>query len=86
MGARRVTDTGGGLSATVLARLFEPFVTTKSDGAGTGLGLSICLRLMRGFGGDIAARNTDSGAEFLLSFRAAPATTVAASVSGNGTE
>ncbi len=69
----RVADTGGGLSPAVLARLFEPFVTTKPAGVGTGLGLSICLRLMRGFGGDIAARNTEVGAEFLLTFRVATA-------------
>jgi C4-dicarboxylate-specific signal transduction histidine kinase len=68
----RITDSGGGLPASVLARLFEPFVTTKPAGQGTGLGLSICLRLMRGFGGDIAARNTDAGAEFSLTFRAMP--------------
>jgi signal transduction histidine kinase len=82
----RVADTGGGLPPAVLARLFEPFVTTKPAGVGTGLGLSICLRLMRGFGGDIAARNTDSGAEFFLTFRAAPDETVAASVSGDHAE
>jgi signal transduction histidine kinase len=69
----RVADTGGGLPPAVLARLFEPFVTTKPAGAGTGLGLSICLRLMRSFGGDITARNTDAGAVFLLTFRAAAA-------------
>jgi signal transduction histidine kinase len=67
----RVTDTGGGISSTVMPRLFDPFVTSKAPGSGSGLGLSICQRLMRGMTGDIGARNTEDGAEFTLSFRTA---------------
>jgi len=73
-----VLDTGPGIPDSVMQRLFEPFVTTKPSGAGTGLGLSVCLGTMRGFGGDIAARNTGGGAEFVLTFRAAPAAEEAA--------
>jgi len=36
----RVGDTGTGMSADVIAHVFEPFYTTKPDGTGTGLGLS----------------------------------------------
>ena len=36
----RVSDTGAGMSADVVAHAFEPFYTTKGDGAGTGLGLA----------------------------------------------
>ena len=36
----RVDDTGTGIAPEVLARLWEPFVTTKRGGKGTGLGLS----------------------------------------------
>jgi C4-dicarboxylate-specific signal transduction histidine kinase len=37
-----VADTGGGIAAEVVDRVFEPFVTTKGPDKGTGLGLSIC--------------------------------------------
>ena len=40
-----VTDTGSGMDAVTLARVTEPFFTTKPAGVGTGLGLSI----VRGF-------------------------------------
>ena len=37
----QVTDTGGGMTDTVLQHLFEPFFTTKPIGHGTGLGLAV---------------------------------------------
>ena len=56
-----VTDTGPGLADEVLARLFDPFVTTKRDGMG--VGLSICRYIIEQHGGWLkAANNPDSGA------------------------
>jgi PAS domain S-box-containing protein len=49
-----VTDSGPGMSAEVLQRLFTPFFTTKPVGVGTGLGLAICHRIVTGLHGDIA--------------------------------
>lgn len=44
--ALSITDNGSGIPSEVLARLFEPYFTTKPSGQGTGLGLSIVQRLV----------------------------------------
>jgi signal transduction histidine kinase len=66
-----VADTAGGIAPEVMARLFEPFVSTKRPESGTGLGLSICRGLMSGMGGSIAAENGPEGAIFTLCLPAA---------------
>jgi two-component system NtrC family sensor kinase len=62
----RVADTGTGIPADLLGRIFEPFMTTKEPGKGTGLGLAVSARLIDGMDGTIKADNTDSGAEFTI--------------------
>src|SRR5262249_20387236 len=64
-----VADTGIGLSAEQLARLFEPFVQADSsitrEFGGTGLGLSIVRRLAQIMGGDVAVESApDAGSIF----------------------
>jgi signal transduction histidine kinase len=72
-----VADTGPGIAPEVLARLFQPFVTTKRD-AHLGLGLAAAQAALRGFGAQIAARNAPSGgAEFEVSLAVAPAVAAA---------
>ena len=44
-------DSGAGISDAALARIFEPYRTTKAKG--NGLGLMICRRIARAHGGDI---------------------------------
>jgi two-component system sensor kinase FixL len=44
-----VADTGGGIPPEIEARLFQPFVTTKSDGMG--IGLSVCRTIVEAHGG-----------------------------------
>jgi PAS domain S-box-containing protein len=71
--AIEVADSGGGLDAAILPRLFEPFVTTKPMGEGLGLGLSVSHGLMRSMGGTIMARNGPDGAVFTVTLPCAAA-------------
>jgi len=50
-----VADTGAGIAADQLGRLFEPFYTTKSRG--TGLGLMTVRRIVRDHGGEIGVES-----------------------------
>jgi two-component system C4-dicarboxylate transport sensor histidine kinase DctB len=56
-----VSDSGPGIRADILARLFEPFVTSKPAGAGLGLGLVISAQLVRAVGGSLRAANLPGG-------------------------
>ncbi|HOU36859.1 MAG TPA: ATP-binding protein, partial [Candidatus Omnitrophota bacterium] len=44
-------DSGMGMSAEVMSRIFEPFYTTKEKG--TGLGLSVCYGIIKNHGGEL---------------------------------
>jgi PAS domain S-box-containing protein len=46
-----ISDTGTGMSPEILARVTEPFFTTKDQGKGTGLGLSMVYGFMKQSGG-----------------------------------
>ncbi|MEY2501967.1 MAG: hypothetical protein QOI07_2301 [Verrucomicrobiota bacterium] len=55
-----VTDTGAGIAAEKLARLFTPFDrlgVEQSGVEGTGLGLALCQRLMHAMGGEIGVES-----------------------------
>lgn len=54
----RVEDSGCGIPPDALERVFEPFYTTKPDGAGTGLGLSVVRGIARTHGGHVAIEST----------------------------
>jgi two-component system NtrC family sensor kinase len=56
-----VEDTGPGIPADSLERIFNPFYTTKAVGHGTGLGLSISLGIISEHGGRIWAENVNAG-------------------------
>ncbi len=58
-----MSDTGPGIPDEVAARLFEPFVTTKSTGMG--VGLSICRTIVEAHGGQLwMTPNPDGGTIF----------------------
>lgn len=60
-----LSDTGHGLTTEQAQRIFQPFVTSKSDGIG--LGLSICKSIVEAHGGEIEARPGDAeGATFTV--------------------
>ena len=48
-----VSDTGAGIAAEEVERIFEPFYSTKVGRGGTGLGLSISYDIIRRHGGDV---------------------------------
>jgi len=58
-----VRDSGDGIPTGEKDRIFDPFVTTRTQG--TGLGLAVARRIVELHGGTISGRNLDSGgAEF----------------------
>jgi two-component system NtrC family sensor kinase len=62
-----VEDTGAGIPANLIERIFNPFFTTKPTGSGTGLGLSISLGIVREHEGRIWAENSpQGGARFIV--------------------
>lgn len=52
-----VSDTGTGMDAETLERIFDPLFTTKAPGVGTGLGLTIVRRIVSAHGGAISVRS-----------------------------
>jgi two-component system, sporulation sensor kinase E len=51
------TDSGGGMSAENLSRVFEPYFTTKTSGSG--LGLLIVRRIVREHGGELSIESNE---------------------------
>lgn len=61
-----VTDTGGGIAEHSLARIFDPFYTTKEGGMG--MGLAVSRTIVEAHGGQLQAANApEGGAVFVLS-------------------
>ncbi len=79
----QVADTGPGIPAQVLPRIFQPFFTTKATAArgeprGSGLGLSICREIVHHHGGRIdVASVVGRGTTFTLNLPSRPAAAAA---------
>ena len=68
-----VADTGNGIAPEHLARIYDPFFTTKPMGQGTGLGLSITYGIVREHEATIQCDSTPGkGTRFEIRFAAAP--------------
>jgi signal transduction histidine kinase len=62
-----VTDSGPGIKTDAMAKITDPFFTTKDVGEGTGLGLWISENIVRAHGGTLTWTNAaDGGALFVV--------------------
>lgn len=52
-----ISDTGHGMDAGVLERIFDPYFTTKEPGEGTGMGLAVVQGIVRKHGGAISVHS-----------------------------
>jgi hypothetical protein len=69
-----VADTGSGIPNEYLARIYDPFFTTKTIGNGTGLGLSITYGIVREHEGSIDCESSvGHGTRFVVGFPQVPA-------------
>jgi len=69
----RVADTGAGIPAELLPRVFDAFFTTKAPGVGTGLGLPMVRRVIEGAGGEVRVTSSvGAGTTFEIHLPAEP--------------
>lgn len=70
--ARKLTvrDDGEGVSTGNMARVAEPFFTTRREAGGTGMGLAIVAAILEQAGGKLMALESDRGAHFEITFAA----------------
>jgi two-component system NtrC family sensor kinase len=68
-----VGDTGEGIPAEILPRIFDPFFSTKSDGKGVGLGLAVSYGIVQAHNGEIEAKSrVGEGTVFTLTLPLQP--------------
>lgn len=81
-----ISDTGPGIDAELMPKLFTAFQQGASSAEGLGLGLAICKAIVGMHGGQISARTDEKGgATFTVEFSTVPGQTVAGATSGKPT-
>jgi hypothetical protein len=62
-----IRDSGYGIHAADIDKIFEPFFSTKNSDEGTRLGLSICMSIIKNHGGNLTVNSTPAqGSEFII--------------------
>jgi C4-dicarboxylate-specific signal transduction histidine kinase len=59
-----ITDSGPGIPASIRAKMFNPFFTTKEVGVGTGLGLSISAGIVKSHNGQLRLASKSKNTRF----------------------
>jgi signal transduction histidine kinase len=67
-----VTDSGPGIPKGVVAKIFQPFFTTKEIGRGTGLGLAVSRGLVEEQGGRLFLDENSSQTRFVVELSLLP--------------
>lgn len=79
----RFRDTGPGIPARMLEKIFIPFFTTKQDG--TGLGLPICQRIVQDMEGTVDVESSNhKGTTFVVTFPACEEQEIESAVTSTG--
>lgn len=62
-----VEDSGSGVPEAVMAKIFDPFFSTKPPGSGTGMGLAVSKQIIESFGGELLCKKRqNNGAIFSI--------------------